>query len=326
VSPRDALCSLLDSIVERVAFDSHDGRSGATLARAVLDDGRRVVVKTATVRSDLTAVLGGDPGGRERRLWERGLLDELPAPVGHAVLAAGWVDGRLVTVMRDLRDAVLTWGRRITSDELGRIFGALATLHRHFANAAPDGLCGLRTRVSLFAPGRVASVGCHHPLAHAVPAGWDRFAELVPADIADAVLSALAEPDDLVRLLGSGGTTLCHGDAWLVNIALTDDEVVLLDWNLATRGPASLDLVDFAIGCAANVDLPIDLVLAAARDACRDLVDDIVWNASVFWALCELGWNKALDAVSHPDPAEQARARRELDWWVDQAERALRSM
>ena len=117
--------------------------------------------------------------------------------------------------------------------------------------------------------------------------------------------------------------TLCHGDAWLVNIALTDDEVVLLDWALATAGPASLDLVEFTVGCASHVDLPRADVLAAAREACRPLVDDDVWHATVFWALCELGWNKALDATGHPDPAHRVAAGAELDWWVAQADAAL---
>jgi hypothetical protein len=43
----------------------------------------------------------------------------------------------------------------------------------------------------------------------------------------------------------------------------------------------------------------------------------------VFWALCELGWNKALDAATHPDPAHRACAADELAWWVERAEKAL---
>ena len=109
-------------------------------------------------------------------------------------------------------------------------------------------------------------------------------------------------------------------------MALPADEVVLLDWNLATDGPASLDLVDFVVGCASHVELPADVVLLKARDACRDLVDDTAWRATLFWALCELGWNKALDAATHPDHYERARARRELRWWVGQADSALQAM
>ena len=153
--------------------------------------------------------------------------------------------------------------------------------------------------------------------------GWECFAELVPAAVADAVFGALRDPAGLVATLGAAPPTLCHGDAWLVNIALTDEAVVLLDWALATSGPASLDLVAFTVGCASHVDLPRAAVLAAAREACRPLVDDTVWDATVFWALCELGWNKALDAATHADPAQRAAAAAELAWWVERADAAL---
>ena len=251
------------------------------------------------------------------------MLDRLPAGTGHALIAAGWTGGRLVTVMRDLGTAVLSWDRRITPAELDRLFGSLAGVHRVFADRPPAGLCDLGTRLTLFAPDRLAPLAERFDLIAAVRRGWERFAEIVPAAVADAVFGTLRDPARLVATLGTAPPTLCHGDAWLVNVALTDDEVVLLDWALATRGPASLDLVAFTVGCASHVDLPRAAVLAAAREACRPLVDDTVWDATVFWALCELGWNKALDATTHADPVQRAAAADELAWWVAQADAAL---
>ena len=318
--------ALLGRVHDRVPLVGHDGRSGATLERGVLDDGRRIVIKSVAPERDITYTLGGDTTGRERRLWAAGVLDDLPPGVGHAILGAGWQDGLLVTVMRDLGTAVLTWDRRLHAQDLERIFGALAATHRRFADHTPAGLCELRTRVSLFAPERFASLPTDHELVSSVLDGWERFVEIVPDAISDAVLSTLHQPDRLEAQLASGTATLCHGDAWLVNMGITPSEVVLLDWNLATRGPASLDLVDFVVGCTAHVELPDDVVLLKARDACRDVVDDTVWHATLFWALCELGWNKALDATTHPDQNERARARRELRWWVKQADRALQTM
>lgn len=318
--------ALLARVNDRVPLDGHDGRSGATLERGVLDDGRRVIVKTVAPDHDITFALGGEPTGRERRLWEARVLDDLPPGIGHALLGAGWVDGLLVTVMSDLGSAVLTWDRLLSADDLDRIFGALAAMHRRFADQAPVGLCDLRRRAALFAPDRFVSLAADHELVPAVLAGWEHFVETVPHAIADTVLSTLRQPEDLAAVLASGVSTLCHGDAWLVNMAITRNEVVLLDWNLATHGPASLDFVDFVVGCAAHIDLPDDVVLSKARDACRDLVEDTVWHATLFWALCELGWNKALDATTHPDHNERARARRELQWWVEQADRALQAM
>ena len=313
---------LLERVADRVAVDGHDGRSGAHLERGVLD-GRRVVVKTVDPDGDLSLLLGGDPSGRERRLWADGVLDRLPAGTGHALIAAGWTGGRLVTVMRDLGAAVLSWDRRITPAELRRLFGGLAAVHRGFADRPPAGLCDLATRLTLFAPDRLGTLAERFDLIAAVRHGWERFAELVPAAVKDAVFGALRDPARLVATLGAAPPTLCHGDAWLVNVALTDDEVVLLDWALATRGPASLDLVAFTVGCASHVDLPPAAVLAAAREACRPLVDDTVWDATLFWALCELGWNKALDATTHADPVQRAAAADELDRWVAHADAAL---
>ena len=36
-----------------------------------------------------------------------------------------------------------------------------------------------------------------------------------------------------------------------------------------------------------------------------------------------LGWNKALDAQTHPDPEVRVRERADLDWWVQRSREAL---
>ena len=83
------------------------------------------------------------------------MLDRLPPGTGHALIAAGWTGGLLVTVMRDLGAAVLSWDRRITPAELRRLFDGLAAVHRAFADRPPAGLCDLATRLTLFAPDRL---------------------------------------------------------------------------------------------------------------------------------------------------------------------------
>ena len=77
--------SILDRAIRREPLDSHDGRSGAVLERVVLDDGTKLVVKTAAPGADLPGAATTDPG-RELWLWSSGILGQLPAGVGHAIV------------------------------------------------------------------------------------------------------------------------------------------------------------------------------------------------------------------------------------------------
>jgi hypothetical protein len=40
-------------------------------------------------------------------------------------------------------------------------------------------------------------------------------------------------------------------------------------------------------------------------------------------ALVWLGWNKALDAAEHPDPAKRRQETEDLAWWVDRGRATL---
>ena len=82
----------LDDVVARVPMVDHEGKSGALLERVTLAGGRRLIVKRFSPESDLLMAALGDVVGREYVLWSRGILDQLPPEVGHAVVD-GWVDG-----------------------------------------------------------------------------------------------------------------------------------------------------------------------------------------------------------------------------------------
>jgi hypothetical protein len=226
--------------------------------------------------------------------------------------------------MRDLDPYVLSWGDRLTPPKLRHLFDAAASLHRAFRGQPPPGLCPLTTRLSLFAPDRLrAHVGSDNPLPALVLRGWELFGDLAPHDVAAAVFDALAKPQRLARALDGPPLTLIHGDLWLVNVALTPDNLVLLDWGLATEGPAVLDFVTFAVGCASHVALPRRALLDEIRRACGPDHDERVLRAALFFGLVEQGWNKAVDAAEHAEPATQAAQRAELDWWVARAREAL---
>ena len=230
--------ALLDRAVERAPLDGHDGRSGALLERVLLDDGTRLVVKRTSPAVDLVMRRTGAAVSREYRLWQSGVLGRLPLGVGHALVDA-WVDGEeTVLVMRDLGAAVVGWDRRLSRDEARRLLGAVTSLHRAFRGGSPALLCPLVDRISVFRPDRMAQeADVGNPLAVAVRRGWERFAEIVPPEVAAEVMAMLARPERLAGPLSRRPCTLIHGDLWLVNVAFEPAQVTLLDWDLATWAP-----------------------------------------------------------------------------------------
>ncbi|MGH9222406.1 MAG: phosphotransferase [Acidimicrobiales bacterium] len=316
--------SLLDRVGEREPLDGHDGRSGARLERVVLADGTRLVVKRTSPDVDLAMRLTGLDESREYRLWQAGVLDRLPAGLGHALVGA-WREGdETVLVMRDLGGAVVGWDRRISREECRRLLAAAESLHRTYADHRPDGLVPLCDRVSLFAPARMAGeVASGNPLPAAVLRGWERFAELVDDEVAGAAFGVLDRPERLAGPLASRPSTLIHGDLWLVNVALDAEQVTLLDWDLATWAPPALDLAVFLHGNASQVDAIRDEIVDDFRRLWGDEHDEVALRLALFAGLVDLGWNKALDAAEHEDAAVRLREQADLDWWVAQARQTL---
>ncbi len=315
---------LLDDAVSREPVTGHDGRSGATLERVVLADGARLIVKTCSFENDLTAAIGGRVD-RELVLWRDGHLDDLPPGVGHALLEVFWQGDQIVTVMRDLGDAVIGWGRAVTAAECARIAGAAAALHGHHAGAVPPDLIALEDRLVMLGPRTIGALDvADNPLPALVRRGWEVFDDLVPAAVATAVTAIFDDPALLAGpLRSSAPQTLIHGDFGLVNLALEQDTVVLLDWGIATAGPGVVDLASFLVNNASALESTREQVIADYRAAAGELITDTSLRLGLLAGLLELGWNKALDAVDHSDPATRARERADLDWWVAAARPAL---
>ena len=93
----------VEHATSRRTLAGHAGKSGASLERVVLADGRRLVVKRFSPRDDLLVASRGEQVGSEYVAWSTGLLDRLPSGVGHPVVGA-WLEGdTTVVVMRDTR-------------------------------------------------------------------------------------------------------------------------------------------------------------------------------------------------------------------------------
>ena len=312
--------TIVDRSVSRDVIAEHDGRSGATLERVVLDDGTRLVVKTADPTNDITMAATGNVL-RELALFEAGALDGLGDGVGHPIVEI-WRDGSTVTtVMRDLGDTIPGWTRVITADEVRRIMSALASMHASFLGSPPPSLCALETRLALLGRETMQTVaaGTGGDLPKAILHGWECFESLVPRDVSAAVFALHRDPTALADALrATGPSTMCHADLWLVNLALEEDQVTFLDWALATAAPPVIDLAIFLTGSAANMACSREEAIAAFRAESPSCSDDAV-RLGLFYGLCEMGWNKALDALENEDPTMRDRERADLEWWVAHA-------
>ena len=318
----------LGQAVERTVLDGHAGMSGAGLERVQLADGRRLVVKRVNPASDLSLGMRGGSVAGEYALWSSGGLERLPQGVEHALLD-GWVEGDVtVIVMRDLGDAVLTWDDRLTRERCAWMLQRVTAMHAAYAGDPPDATVSLAATLQLFAPKRIREPAASgNGLFRATLRGWEYFAdpELVPGDVASAVLGLLDDMTPLVRVLQLRPATLLHGDLAVVNMAVEDDSLVLLDWAIPLAGPGAVDIARFLVGCGHVLDPTHDEFMALYRQAAGAAYDEVATRLAILSGLTWLGWNKTLDIVESPDPDVRARERASLDWWIREARRTLES-
>ena len=317
--------AVLDSATDRAPV-SDDGRSGATLERVRLTDGTCLVVKRFDPSVDLVMRLSGDTRGREVEYFRRGLLDRLPASMLHPVID-GWydADGHGVLVMRDLGDAVLSWTSVVTREQAATMFGAVADLHAAYLGSAPDGLTPLGSILSMFEPQRIRPHAGATLVDYALR-GWEYWPEVAPGEVGERVLDLARDTAPLAAACLTLPTTLLHGDLATVNMAFEPGRpgcLTLIDWGLATVGPAEVDIGRLLAGCAHLFVASLDDLVALQRRAAGPAHDEAALRLGLLAGLTWLGWNKALDIVEHPDPAVRERERAALPWWLHQAERAF---
>ena len=319
----DAVLEEVGAGARRAALD-HSGNSGAALERVTLADGTELIAKRVGPASDWLGRITGDRG-RTALLWEAGAFARMPAALDHgieAVLADGeawWV------LMRDLSSTFLADGRRLTRTESRRILDIGAALHDEFAGDVPDGPAALADRVGMSSR-RVAQDerSGSDLLPKQVDAAWDAFADSVPDDVGSEVLKAIDDVAPLAaRLEAAGPLTLLHGDLRDDNLGLVGDTVVLLDWDLATTGTPTVEFAWYLCHDAWRIDATPDEIEADYRAAEGENLNETEVELGMFSGLVQYGWIFGHSLRVHPDPAEQAWARKELEWWVPRVRRAL---
>jgi hypothetical protein len=308
------------------------GASGATLERAVLRDGRRVVLKHLPREGDwLTRLSQG--AERSRLLWDSGLLDRVGQHIDHAVLAMLRNGDHDIVVMDDVGDDLLPLGAALPAETIQRVLSGLARLHHAWEGQAPAGLCSPADRHRLAGPGfHRRDVGPHPcPFRDFVYTGWERFADLVADDVGKAVFAVLDDPVPLGRQLDAvDRPTLLHGDPKAGNLGLRGDRVVLIDWSeLTGTGPAEMDLAWFV--CTSTFALPRtgpwlvdalpDEVFTAYEVQAGRPLDPRALDLACIGALAQHGCVYAgfADATSK----KGARAAQLLEWWVSRVRVAL---
>ncbi len=303
------------AVASREPLAGHDGRSGAAIDRAVLADGRRLIVKTSDPAADLVMAVSGDDDGRELRLWESGTFARLPDGVGNAVVD-GWRDagGKIVLVMRDLGPSVLGWHDRLSARDCRSIIDAMVAVHRTFEGAEIPGLCALEKYLTGLSPAVIRPYrGGPSPLPALLLEGWSRFAELAPAEVWDWVQAVFDDPVPLASEFRRKSVTLVHGDLWPVNVALESDQVTFLDWGFAVAASGPVELGAFLSGIAGVAEPTRDDLVAMYQQASGYAPEQVERGLSA--GLLQYGWNVALGATDD-DPGHRARLLAELDWWI----------
>ena len=307
--------------------------SGATFERAVLQDGRRVVLKHLPAEGDwLTRATDGL--GRARMLWESGLLGRVESTVEHPVVDMFQEDGHDVIAMRDVSDVLMPPDSRVTPAEVDRLLAGLARFHADFEGSELADLCSPGRRHSLCVPAmhRADEGPNGFRVRDHLLAGWGVFAEKWPDDVVDAIFAIHDEPGLLDRALASTAPwTMLHGDARLENLGLRGDALVAIDWGeLTGTGPAEMDLVWFAsMGTAVlpgaptwRIDaMPGDVFDIYASHSARPL-DRRALDLACLGNVAMSGW---YFCVQMGDEATVARTAELEDWWLARARQALES-
>ena len=313
---RPTQTALSDQIIARQPLDAR-GASGNTLERVTLRDGRELICKRVSPEWDWLSRATNDRG-RALSMWTSGIFERVPPAIHHAMVRVeadglGWD-----VFMHDVSDALVPPDQRLDRASVRRVLAAMAELHLVFWGERFPELCGLEDRYLLNSP-RTArrEVQLGNPVGTVIPRCWEAFSELVPDDIASAILKIVARPALLAEQLDKCEQTLIHGDVRLSNLGFSGDRVVLIDWGERTgTAPAAVELASFLAFDAKRLDASRDDVIADFRVLYGDRFEEMALQLALIGGLVQLGCILVLDLVLVGGDAERVSAIRELDWWT----------
>ena len=321
-------------VVERTSFSDADAYSGASLERVRARDGARYFLKRMAIEHDWIMRATHDERCRAVAIWVDGILDHVPASIDHAVVGAAPDGDGWALLMRDVSAAMLPPSGIVPRTSWQRILDAAAAMHGSFwGRDLPSFLCSIEDRLTALGPEVAATeVGEDSPAPPELGKGWQILSETVPADVAEPTIAiASGDVSLLAGALRATGSTFVHADLKFGNLGLHEDQVVMLDWQVCSDGPPVLDLSWFiainATRCEGTREDLIDGFASSLVTALGEQFDPAAWERSLDLGLlagfCQLGWNKAHDAVLAEDPEDRARESADLAWWVERARAGL---
>jgi hypothetical protein len=314
---------LSEEVVAREPLGSA-GASGNRLERVILRDGRELVCKEVSREWDWISRATGDDG-RVVAMWEKGLFERFPSTIDHATVAAERAGERWRVFMHDVSAALVPAERRLGRAEVKRVLAAVADLHLAFWGERFDELCTLADRYNLLSPetGRREQERGERA-GELITRCWELFQELVPAEIATAILALAERPALLAEKLESCEQTLIHGDVRLNNLGFSGDRVVVVDWGERTgSAPAPVELASFLIFDAKRFDVSRDDVVADFRSLYGERFDERAFELALIGGFVQLGCHFVLPIATGGGDEARAAAQAELEWWTPRVAAAL---
>jgi hypothetical protein len=311
--------SLVDRVVRREPLAG--GASGSVLERGWLEDGSVVVLKRSDAVHDWIMEVTGDKD-RIADMWDAGVFEQVEEVADHAILDVERTPTGTVVLMEDVSASLFASGDAMRPAH-HRILDTLAALHTRFAGRTLPPLCKLADLYAFLSPQVCERYASVHEVPRLALEGWSRFHDIVPDDVGSCVAAVHADPALLAAPLSACASTLVHGDPKLANLGMNGSgRVVLIDWGTLTAlGPPAIDYAWYAAINGAAVAVGNDQLLDDIRSSLAP-VDEDALRLSLFGALVQLGWEKALGAT-HDDPFVRGRERAGLDWWLDRARDAI---
>lgn len=317
------MLALSDQIVAREALGAA-GASGNTLERVTLRDGRELVRKEVSAAWDWISRATNDDG-RVVTMWERGLFERVPSSIDHATVAAERTGDRWSVFMRDVSPALVPAERRLDRSAVRRVLAATADLHLAFWGERFADLCTLEDRYHLLSP-RTARREQQRGerVGDVIGRCWELFGELVPEEIASAILAMANRPALLAEQLDRCEQTLIHGDVRLNNLGIRDDQVVLVDWGERTgSAPAAVELASLLVFDAKRFDVSRDDVVSDFRSLYGERFDEKALQLALIGGFVQLGCHFVLPIALGGGEQARAAASAELEWWTPKVASAL---